>query len=168
MPDDEIDTFELYLHMVYYNEIACIAEPTSGKDIGNFEHVCLARLYVLCEKLQDVKAKNCVVQALMDSIYKKRTDNKWYIPLPPPINIIYKGNVKGSPARQLLLDVFTYSVKAEWLTEPTLDGYPGEFLQELAVNIVTKRPPEVTVSSHLASQNGRLEYLEKEDLNDQP
>lgn len=101
MPDEEIGTFERYLHLVYYNETACITEPTNGKDIGNVERACLARLYVLCEKLQDVKAKNCVVQALMDSIYKKRTDNKWYILLPPPIDIIYKGTVKGSPARQL-------------------------------------------------------------------
>ncbi|KAF3053471.1 hypothetical protein E8E11_009436 [Didymella keratinophila] len=64
IPDNDIEVFELYLHLVYHNELACTPDPPSDTETGEEERLSLARLYVLCEKLQDIQGKNTVIKAL--------------------------------------------------------------------------------------------------------
>jgi hypothetical protein len=71
LPEDDVRTFELYLHYIYNKEFAC---NPSENEYGKKERVALARLYVLCEKLQDPRSKNCIIRALSDSIYKIRSN----------------------------------------------------------------------------------------------
>ena len=162
LPNDDTETFELYLHFIY-NEFACSSESAYTYQ----ERKSLTELYVLCEKLQDISAKNCVVQALVAIIYKTRENGLWGMPCPEEMDIIYKGTVKGSLARQIYLDVFTYSVKVEYFVRTPLDEYeyPGNFLQELAINLMKKRPPVNTASVHPARKDGVVAYLEKEEPN---
>ena len=105
LPEDDVGTFELYLHYIYNNEFACIS---NGPDYqyGRTERGDLARLYVLCEKLQDSRSKNYIVQALSDSIYKVHSDNRWRVPETEVLDILYKGTVKGSLVRRMVVDIF--------------------------------------------------------------
>ncbi|KAF2629874.1 hypothetical protein BU25DRAFT_408483 [Macroventuria anomochaeta] len=70
MPDDEAETFELYLHHVYNNEFACILASLPAAEVLRCERYNLAKLYVLCEKLQ------YTTEALVTSIYKVRADGQ--------------------------------------------------------------------------------------------
>lgn len=166
--DSDIEVFETYVHLVYHNELTCVPDLPSDLERTVATQSNLAKLYVLCEMLQDVRAKNCIVQALMCSIYKIRDDGKWTIPRRDMIEIIYEGTVKGNPARRALLDVFTYGVRGEWMSMGVgpLESYPAEFLQELAVSIINKCPPAEHSGGlfHSASEDHGAEYMEEAEV----
>lgn len=107
LPDEDIDTFELCLHIVYNKELAFSPDPSSDTEDGEEELLSLARLYVLCEKLQDSRGKNAVIKSLMKSIHKDSWRTKWPIRSTTMVDIRYRGTTEGSPARQCLVDVFT-------------------------------------------------------------
>lgn len=90
LPEDDVRTFELYLHYIYNNEFACTS-TTPDNQRGRTERNALARLYVLCEKLQDSRSKNCIIKALSDSVYKIRIGgSSWNVPEFEVVDTLYK------------------------------------------------------------------------------
>jgi hypothetical protein len=160
LPEDDVRTFELYLHYIYNNEFAC---NPSEDEYGKKERGALARLYVLCKKLQDPRSKNCIIKALSDSIYKIRSNSSWTIPEFAVVETLYKGTFKGSPVRRMLVDIFAQGVLPKNMSHIGIDKYPGEFLQELAVCLMTTFDLDVRRAAPSPREGEVVAYLEKEE-----
>lgn len=112
--------------------------------------------------VQDIRTKNAVIQALLESIWKIRSNGKCGVPDGECVNIIYQGTTAGSCARRLLVDLFTYAITHEH----RFKGYPKEFLEEFAREI-TKARLVNSFSKGLKMRDGAEKYLETEEkMND--
>jgi len=160
LPEDDARTFELYLHYIYNNEFAC---NPSEDQYGKKELGALARLYVLCEKLQDPISKNCIIKALSDSIYTIRSHGTWNIPGCAVVETLYKGTVKGSPVRRMLVDIFAQGVPSKFATPDWINKYPGEFIQDLAACLMTTFDLDVRRAVPSPREGKVVAYLEKEE-----
>jgi hypothetical protein len=163
LPEDDVRTFDLYLHYIYNNEFACISNSVNDQ-YGSTERDALARLYVLCEKLQDSRSKNCIIQALSDSIYKIRPDGTTAAPEFTVVETLYKGTVRGSPVRRMVVDIFVQGAGSKSVPQELFDKYPGEFLQELAVCLMTTFDLDVRRVAPSPRGGNIAAYLEKEEL----
>jgi hypothetical protein len=160
LPEDDVRTFELYLHYIYNNEFAC---NPSENEYGKKERVALARLYVLCEKLQDPRSKNCIIRALSDSIYKIRSNGSWTIPEFSVVETLYKGTFKGSSVRRMLVDIFAQGVRSKFVTPNWINKYPGEFLQDIAVCLMITFDLDVRRAAPSPREGNIAAYLEEEE-----
>lgn len=161
LPEDNVRTFELYLHFIYNNEFACISNPPDDQ-YGRTERGALARLYVLCEKLQDPRSKNFIVKALSDSIYKVLSDNHCRETETEVLDILYKGTIKGSLVRRMVVDIFAQGVPSKSISI-MIDKCPGEFLQELAACLITAFDLDVRRFAPSPCRSNIAAYLEEEE-----
>jgi hypothetical protein len=162
LSEDNVRTFDLYLHYIYNNEFACISNSVDDQ-YGNTERDALARLYVLCEKLQDPRSKNCIIKALSDSIYKIRSSGNCSIPSVTIVKTLYKGTFKGSPVRRMLVDIFAQGVGSKIVTPDWINRYPGEFLQDLAVCLMTTFDLDVRRAVPSPREGNVAAYMEEEE-----
>ncbi|OSS46307.1 hypothetical protein B5807_08387 [Epicoccum nigrum] len=160
LPEDDVRAFDLYLHYIYNKEFTC---SPSDDQYGEEERGTLVRLYVLCEKLQDPKSKNCIIKALSGSIYKIRSNGNWNILESAVVEILYKGTFKGSPVRRMLFDIFAQGVPSNFATADWTNKYPEEFLQDLAVSLMTTFDLDVRRAAPLPREGKVVAYLEKEE-----
>ncbi|KAG9204588.1 hypothetical protein G6514_000372 [Epicoccum nigrum] len=160
LPEDDVRAFDLYIHYIYNNEFAC---SPSDDQYGEEERGTFARVYLLCEKLQDSRSKNCIIKALSDSIYQIRSNGRWSIPEFAVVEILYKGTFKGSPVRRMLVEIFAQGVSPNSMSRTGIDKYPEEFLQELAVCLMTAFDLEVRRVTPSPRGGNIAAYLEKEE-----
>jgi hypothetical protein len=93
LPNDEPETFQSYLHLLYTNDIAVIPDPLPANYDGREERLSLAKLYVLAEKLLDVDVKNATLKAMFHSTCQLGSDGIVYVSGLPVIRIIYAGTI---------------------------------------------------------------------------
>jgi hypothetical protein len=74
--EDEPTIFKLYVHLLYTGVAAILPDPVPEHYVEYDEHLALANLYVLAEKLQDTDAKYAVVEATMEASRLLRSDGK--------------------------------------------------------------------------------------------
>jgi hypothetical protein len=163
LPNYDPNTFELYLRLVYNNQVPNIPGPLPY-DIIRKEQVRFAKLYVLCWKLQDVHGKNCALQVLRESIYRMWGTDNWTSPGFSVVETIYSGTVPGAQTRQLLLDVFCYDVDGARFVDD-ISKYPVEFLRDLGILYTMRFPPgSKRQGQNPARMLGALPYLEEEGV----
>lgn len=137
LSDDDPNIFALYVNLAYTGHFA-----TRGAD----EWVKLVRLYVLVEKLQDVRAQNDTIDA-MHAFIREFSSEK--LPLAPSIGVarsplispesiveLYDGTRAGSAARKLLLDSYAAVGSDEWI-KAGRETLPGVF--DLAASMMQNR-----------------------------
>jgi hypothetical protein len=91
---------------------------------------------VLCEKLQDIDAKNAILQAMLAEIRGTSILSLSAI----TIQTIYNGTPESSPARSLLLDMFVERGNDKFFHNQILNGcFPKEFVRDLAVQLFKQR-----------------------------
>ncbi|KAF1843600.1 uncharacterized protein K460DRAFT_396866 [Cucurbitaria berberidis CBS 394.84] len=125
LPEDKPDIFSLYLNHLYTKRI-----PTK-----DFRILC--QTYVLAEVLQDIQAKNCVI----DALYARLEENK---PERPRLGVksvteLYSGTPAGSKARKFIVDYFADEGHESWLQKDE-SMYPTDFLVDLASSLFRKCP----------------------------
>jgi hypothetical protein len=105
LTDEDPDTFKIYLHWLHFKTLPTVhaEEPSTNEST---EHVALSMCYVLGEKLMDKKFKNAIVKALHDTL-RNHTSSHPRVPDYESINIIYTGTTENSPARRLLVGMWT-------------------------------------------------------------
>jgi hypothetical protein len=155
MMEDDPEIFAKYLHFVYIKEFPAMPHTTLVSDQIIGEYRMLARVYVLAEKLQDIRTKNAIVQAMMNLSQRKDEAGKSRLPDPEAITILYGGTVCGSAGRRLVVDL-CFFVNVESLRQ-NIDDLHKDFLGDLAIAVCTDRPP----GRSKAIQNGVGSYLEK-------
>ena len=134
LPDDDPDTFRLYLNLVYTHQLV-----TRGT--GQWLKLC--RLYVLAEKLQDITSKNQII----DGMYAFFSE----IAFQPTLSVnisrmlpaaatteLYEGTSKQSQARELVLDLYADSGNVSWLLSEQAK-LPTEFICDVAVRLLQRR-----------------------------
>jgi hypothetical protein len=153
---DKADCFAIYVHLLYTGNLAVTSESLISMLSGESEIIKLCKVYVLADKLQDIKAKNRAIQGLYFSSKRnelgKPTGCRGFV----ATKIIYDGTLPGSMARKLLVDVYTYRGTRSSLS--IFKGWPQEFLLELAINLMDKRMP----SDDPTEKGDGTEYMETE------
>jgi len=155
-PADESDVFSLYMTLLYVSthvarmSISCLIDAAQTnnfpvKQAVSNEDTCdeyydLSKLFFLAEDLVDTKTKE-IILAFMTARYQEVHPLRQYC-FHPKINFIqtiYHKSTDASPARKLLVAIYTEHGNASFLVAessvPTKD-----FLNELSVSILGTRP----------------------------
>lgn len=75
----------------------------------------LTRAFVFSEKMQDSDFKDAVVDALIHTVATPDEKGvRWY-PTMQSVDRAYTGTPKGSPIRRLLVDMYTFHGRKDWL-----------------------------------------------------
>ncbi|PVH96596.1 hypothetical protein DM02DRAFT_484747, partial [Periconia macrospinosa] len=145
LPEDEADTFELYLNLVYTGNIPIKKDtPTprdndASDDEDGFDplHI-LVRIYILAEKLQDVLAKNQLVRSLLALLVETDRNGYYYRFVAYTIFIIYDETPKNSGLRRIAIHSYTDPMWEGFL-EYHKNKWPREFLFDLALAFMNNR-----------------------------
>lgn len=118
LPADDQLTLHYYFHFLYASQV-----PAT-----NFED--LAALYVYGEKVIDLDFEHAVISAMIRLTRLVQGDGKCYYPVTKAVDCIYEGTLDGSPARQLLVDIFTVHGTPSWIGDYE---YDAAFLRDLVL-----------------------------------
>lgn len=70
----------------------------------------LFNLYILCDRLQDIAAKNVIITACVEQANSKPgNDDSHFFPEPEEINIIYENTAGDCGMRRMLVDMWAYT-----------------------------------------------------------
>jgi hypothetical protein len=144
LPEDDPVTFQRYVHLLYTDALVIEAEEVSEPSKST-EYPHLGLLYVLAEKLQDIDAKNVVLEATLLASRREHADGIRYFPGNDMICLIYAGTGPGSPMRNLLVNFYAYQGEGEWLKREG-EEWPSDITRELAIQLLDKpkRPNDPT------------------------
>ena len=133
MPEDDVSIFNLYVNMTYSGGV--VATKTSASPDPD-EWTRLTRLYVLAERLQDVWAKNRVVNAMhgyLNDVIARSMPFRGF----DSIVELYEGTPAGSPARKLVADFYAHKSDKETMIAGR-DVLPTDFVFDVACLLMTK------------------------------
>ena len=91
-------------------------------------------------------------------------DDSWY-PVDSTVDIIYANTPTSSPARKLLVDMWSDRGHAGWITEfPS--KLPREFLEDLTITVFNRRtrPEAIDRVVRLQDAGGSCVYHKHEDI----
>ena len=146
--EDNPNVFQLYLHWLYRGTLP-IRNDAPGR-IGNAEYECLAEAYVLGDKLQDGDFQDVIVDTIVDKCSSKASDGRSWFPVGPAIQHVYDHTVESSKVRRLLVDLYVSHGSGNWLRDwEKSSDIPGDFLFEIATNLLDKRKNNPTIKSSL-------------------
>jgi hypothetical protein len=135
LPDEDPQTFRLYLNLVYANQLATRGPKQWPK---------LCRLYVLAEKLQDTKSKNHIFEGMYGFLnelllkpWSQSTKSKHDLPAVATA-MLFEGMTKKSRVRALLLDFYA-DFGDEILLREAQAILPVDFIYDVAVRLLEKR-----------------------------
>jgi hypothetical protein len=134
LPNDDPAVFALYIQWVYRGRIFC--RQDMGDTGGNREEIdLLIEAFVLGEKLQDQEFRDALVDCLIHAVdTPDGQDKRWY-PTPSAVDRAYRGTPDSSPLRRLLVDMYFFHGRREWLDEAT----NADFLRDLARDLLQGR-----------------------------
>ncbi|KAF1965061.1 hypothetical protein BU23DRAFT_490739, partial [Bimuria novae-zelandiae CBS 107.79] len=137
LPDDNPRIFALYVHYLYTGHLAVLDYPTpvSASSPPASRLYLIAHLYVLAEKLEDATAKRAFLDALVDETDKTQTAGGAHFPGNQVVNTVYDGTMSGSPARKLLVDLYTCNDECFISKTYEEEEWPVEFLRDLEVGM---------------------------------
>lgn len=134
LPEDKPEAFGVYTEWLLHGKIT----PGTGKpteDLTSYditlEHLLLADLYVLGEKLMDDRFCAGVMKAVAELCLVEATDGGQFFPGERAINTIFEGTREGSPIRAWLVDEYWAHGSKNWFEPPRSAEYCAEFLLEL-------------------------------------
>jgi hypothetical protein len=142
LPDDTPSVVDLYVQWIYSGRVLSgrtlggkipVKEEADGEECKNGSQFdLLIGGFVFGEKIQDGGFKDAVVDALIHTV--RTPDEKgvcWY-PTKSWVDQAYVGTPEGSPFRRLLVDMYKYHGRDDWLD----DQKNVDFLAELAGDLL--------------------------------
>jgi hypothetical protein len=113
-----------------------LAPETSSR----LEYTMLTKLYVLAEMLMDENTKETVHSAILARSKEAFSgDQKSRYPGPAPIRIIYEDPPEDSPARKLMVQLYTEIAYGSFLTQLPKE-MPTDFFYDLSISLISKHP----------------------------
>jgi hypothetical protein len=145
LPEVEAMVFQRYVDWAYGDIL--VSEKDSKADM-----VMLVHLYLLGDKLDDVKLRNKAIKAMTSCSYVNRL-----APHASTITLIWSNTTPSSPLRKWIIDhkMLRYS-RPEFAKEIT--EYPAELVQQIALKFIGQTPSQ----SADVFQAKLPEYLETE------
>lgn len=133
IPDQDPNIFAAYTHYLYTNTLAILDSTSSNLPAATIHTI--AQLYTLAEKLEDVRAQEEFLKALIDEADKTTAGDDAHFPGISVVSIIYEGTVSGSPARKALVDLYTHSDESYTPASVAEGDWPVEFLCDLEASM---------------------------------
>jgi hypothetical protein len=127
LPDDTPSVVELYVQWIYTRRIVCRTDPVEeegenehgeeakrrGKNAREFD--LLIGGFVFGEKVQDGNFKDAIIDALIHTVATPDERNVCWFPTKKWVTLAYTGTPKGSPIRRLLVDMFMFNGRDDWM-----------------------------------------------------
>ncbi|KAF1973571.1 hypothetical protein BU23DRAFT_132966 [Bimuria novae-zelandiae CBS 107.79] len=134
LPNDNPDAFALWRTWIYTEKIAILPEQpfsAEGMEERSAHYAVLAHAYVLGEMILDIPFMNAIADVYV--LNARGGDGvRAHYPTNEDIAVLYDGTSPDSPIRKLLVDIWMYRGKVEWLDKELDDGaLPREFLIEV-------------------------------------
>ncbi|KAF2444321.1 hypothetical protein P171DRAFT_485776 [Karstenula rhodostoma CBS 690.94] len=135
LSDHDPDAFALWRTWIYTGKLAILPDPPlapdSSLDERTAHYAVLAHAYILGDYLVDVPFMNAVADVYVLNARGIDGSRALY-PSNEEIGVLYDGTSPDSPIRKLLVDIWMYRGKVEWLETEAEDGVlPREFLVEV-------------------------------------
>jgi hypothetical protein len=143
LEDDDPEVFANYVRGIYLNLIDVLPQDRENSDLGS-----LIRLYVLADKLCDLKSANMVVDRLV--CYSDETKS---IPGAEEIELAYNSTASGSPLKAVFCDYFIHESGSGFFNDQDVSKIPREFYHDIAVrylNIKSKKNKDPSVNIEAA------------------
>lgn len=137
---EDPELFQAYLNCVYFGSetIDQWADEFEPLETDAEEQVAadmlfekLIRLYLLAERLIDLKTANLVIGEII-----RFSDASIFIPTHIPVSLAYAATTTGSPLRKLSRDFWVYGSVNTNTERLRTDGFPSEFLQDIAIEML--------------------------------
>ena len=128
LPEISVRDFDLYFHWLYTSKI----EGEGEEDVEQAQQIYLS-MYILGDVLDDYELRNAAMEHLIESLP--------FTPQPNPDTVwdVYERTPTGSPLRKLLVDWRIGTGDHDEFARD-VEVYPAEFVQELAVSLMSKTP----------------------------
>jgi hypothetical protein len=159
---EDPEVFAVYMQLIYHNRIPVdevMAEPqfremymecADPEDayIGHVKEVTakrcelLANLYVFCDMMQDIRAKNQVISTFVEEIsfIAELAGGEWIAyPYLSAICIVYRHTQESDPLRKLFADRYISKASGSWVAGNAAKNYPKEFLYDVMVGMARRR-----------------------------
>ena len=149
LPDETVDDFELYLNMLYTDELPIASDETQHQ-FGS-----MITLYVLAEKLVDIKSKNLLIGTMI------ARSNEGFFPTAESIQSLYRGTSKGNKVRRLLADIFAEKSESNKFRKRNKAALPSEFWNDLAMALFAYRD-RLQQGDQMRSSDIPENYMEEE------
>ncbi|KAJ8108742.1 hypothetical protein OPT61_g7962 [Boeremia exigua] len=157
LPEDDPSVFELYVHLIYYGMIPVRQDPLESAVTGSVadksqedikddieddiehEQTMIAKLYVFCEKIQDLEGKRTAMSATIECVWTPRPpEHMPHFLLDEVVSIIYYGTVPSDPMRQFIVDCVVKRGEVEWVSSD-VSCFHKEYLHDVAFNLLKYR-----------------------------
>lgn len=148
LPEVDDDAFRSYLVWVYREKVAIREGPRSNTTEeftdaermvhGRSVHTSLAKLWILADRLADMRLRNAVIDKLVAGLSDGFEGNIGMLYFPPELTtLVWSNTTADRPLRRLVLDyyiaiVWSDEVKAHW------DDFQLEFMKDLAIAAMEK------------------------------
>ncbi|KAJ8115592.1 hypothetical protein OPT61_g2802 [Boeremia exigua] len=159
LPEDEPDVFALYLKLLYSNQLPVKQEETVPREDLAKQYLVLGKLYVLAEKLIDEITKHIALTAI--SSCANEPTNEGICPELDTVRIIYDGTPPNSPARLLLIQLYTdFGDPSMFEHEGSghhRDCFPKDFLFDLSFSLLDNRAlPELAERARIEKEFAQM------------
>jgi len=167
-PDDEPDTFALYLNHLYTGQLPIATETDeelkklTADDFSNFvtkQYHSVLRVFVLGEKLQDLSTKNAMMEAALATTKLTGRNGKWQVPTVQTVNMVYNGTPSSSLARCLLVDLWT-ALSMSTIFE-NFDQIHKDMRKDLGKSVSDRYKVVSANIGNITDEKGIAAYLEK-------
>lgn len=153
LPDDDPAAFALYIQWIYRGRIC--SSQDMGETEGNREEMnLLIEAFVLGEKLQDRDFRDAVIDSLIQAVDTPDAQNKKWYPPPATVDRAYRATPESSPLRRLLVDMYYFHGRPEWLDEAS----NAEFVRDLARIFLQGRTDNVTRADRTTAKLAGCSY----------
>lgn len=136
LPEESLDTFELFLFWLYTQQLDAKAYFKDAKPA----YYVLLHLYALADRLGIEQLRNLTVDTI--AFLADQTNS---VLTPSDTFILYEQIRDSAPLRRLILDLFAFKKTDKLLDEHPDTWHPG-FMRDLVVKL--KRPDEVAMQRH--------------------
>lgn len=134
LSDHDPEAFALWRTWIYTGKLAILPElpfPPDSMDERSAHYTVLAHAYILGGYLLDIAFMNAITDVYVLNARGIDGSRALY-PSNEEIGVLYDGTSPDSPIRKLLVDIWMYRGKAEWLDKEMEEGnLPREFLVEV-------------------------------------
>jgi hypothetical protein len=140
LPDDTPSVVDLYVQWIYTGGIFSPDKPIEDdgdrEECKNGRHFdLLIGGFVFGEKVQDGEFKDAVLDALIHTVRTPDDEGVCWYPTKHWVDRAYVGTPEGSPLRRLLVDMYSFHGRKDWL-----DGQKNiDFLVDLAGHLLMDR-----------------------------
>jgi hypothetical protein len=140
LPDDTPYIVDLHVQWVYTRRIVIRKKPVEKEADreackNGHEFDVLIGAFVFGEKVQDGDFKDAVIDALIHTVAVPDEEGSCWYPTKQLVGRAYTGTPQGSPIRRLLVEMYTFHGRKDWL-----DGQKNvDFLTDLAECLLRDR-----------------------------